>query len=87
LNDLPASLRSEVVSHTHGEIIKKINFFKERKKDPDFLWAILPLLRPIKLMPLDQLYTVGDHPDEIYFIKKGRIKLYIDIFDNLEDED
>lgn len=55
LNDLPAALRSEVVKHTHGEIIRKINFFKE--KDPDFLWAILPVLRPIKLMPGDVLYT------------------------------
>jgi predicted transcriptional regulator len=48
LNDLPASLRSEVVSHTHGSIINKINFFKD--KDPDFLWAILPTLRPIMIM-------------------------------------
>jgi hypothetical protein len=55
LNDLPAALRSQVVKHTHGEIIQKINFFKE--KDPDFLWAILPALRPIKLMPTDVLYT------------------------------
>ena len=62
MNDLPASLRSEVVSHTHGEIIKKINFFKD--KDPDFLWAILPALRPIKLMPTDILYVRGNHSDE-----------------------
>jgi len=55
LNDLPASLRSEVVKHTHGEIIQRINFFKE--KDSDFLWAILPALRPLKLMPTDVLYT------------------------------
>jgi hypothetical protein len=62
LNDLPAALRSEVVKHTHGEIIQKINFFKE--KDADFLWAILPALRPIKLLPGDVLYTQGDHSDE-----------------------
>ncbi|CDW89227.1 cation channel family protein [Stylonychia lemnae] len=62
LNDLPAALRSEVVKHTHGEIIQKINFFRE--KTPDFLWAILPALRPIKLMPTDVLYTQGDHSDE-----------------------
>mmetsp|Transcript_24313 Transcript_24313/g.23924 ORF Transcript_24313/g.23924 Transcript_24313/m.23924 type:complete len:481 (+) Transcript_24313:722-2164(+) len=77
LNDLPASLRSEVVSHTHGEIIKKVFFFKD--KDPDFLWAILPSLRPIKLMPFDTLYAQGDHADEIYFIKKGRVKLFLEL--------
>jgi len=57
LNDLPASLRSEVVQHTHGQIINKINFFRE--KDPDVLWSILPLLRPIQIMPNDVLYTQG----------------------------
>ena len=62
MNDLPAALRSEVVQHTHGEIIQKINFFRD--KDPDFLWAILPALRPLKLLPSDVLYTQGDHSDE-----------------------
>ena len=55
LNELPASLRSEVITHTHGEIIQKINFFRD--KDPDFLWAVLPILRPLKLLPNDILYS------------------------------
>lgn len=55
LNELPASLRSEVIYHTHGDIIQKINFF--RGKDADLLWSILPILRPLKLLYNDILYT------------------------------
>jgi hypothetical protein len=36
LNELPASIRAEVVSHTHSEIIKNIKFFEN--KEPDFLF-------------------------------------------------
>lgn len=81
MNELPASLRSEVIQHTHGDIINKINFL--RGKDPDILWAILPILRPLKLLPNDILYTQSEHADEIYFIKRGKIKLYVDI--NMND--
>lgn len=84
MNDLPAALRSEVVYHTHGEIIKKINLFND--KDPDFLWAILPALRPLKIMTSDTLYTSGDHADEVYFIKKGRMKMMIDVNEGILNE-
>lgn len=77
LHELPSSLRSEVIKHTHGEIIQKINFFRD--KDPDLLWAVLPILRPLKLLPQDVLYTQGEHSDEIYFIKQGKIKLYVEV--------
>lgn len=33
-------------------------------KDPDFLWKILPLLRPIKLEKGDVLYWRGDHAED-----------------------
>ena len=56
-------------------------------KDPDFLWRILPLLRPIKLEKGDVLYWRGDHAEDsknfinclsliVYFIMKGSIRLY-----------
>eukprot|EP00347_Sterkiella_histriomuscorum_P013799 403363320 len=72
---LPPSLRDEVLSNTFGEIIETIKFFKDLK-DPDFLWKILPLLRPVKLEKGDTLYWRGDHAEDIYFVLKGAIKLY-----------
>ena len=48
LNDLPLSLRSQIISCTHGEIIEKIDFFKDKQQD--FLLAIMPELKPLKLL-------------------------------------
>lgn len=55
LSEIPASLRAEVVSHTHGEIIKNIKFFND--KDPHFLFSILPILKPMKVYRKDILYN------------------------------
>jgi hypothetical protein len=60
---LPPSLRDEVLSNTYGEVIEKIKFFNEIK-DPDFLWKVLPLLRPVKLEKNDALYWRGDHAED-----------------------
>lgn len=60
---LPPSLRDEVLSNTYGEIIEKVQFFRDLK-DPDFLWKILPLLRPMKVDKGDILYWRGDHADD-----------------------
>jgi hypothetical protein len=60
---LPPSLRDEVIGNTYGEVIQNIRFFKELR-DPDFLWKLLPLLRPIKLEKGDVLYWRGDHSDD-----------------------
>jgi len=54
LNDLPLSLRSQVIACTHGEIIERIQFFKN--KNPDFLMSIMIELKPLRLSPGDILY-------------------------------
>lgn len=77
LKELPSNLRAEVIQHTHGEIIKKIKFFSD--KPLDFIWAILPMLRSIKVHLKDVIYNQGDLAEEIFFISNGRVKLYIDI--------
>jgi hypothetical protein len=73
LNDLPVSLRSQVIECTHGEIIEKIHFLKS--KPANFLSAILQHLKPLKLLIGDILYQQGDHAEEVYLIKLGKIKL------------
>jgi len=62
INDLPVSLRAEVLSHTHKRVIRKIVFFKEKK--PMFNWTILPLLKEMILPPKEVLYRYGDPSDE-----------------------
>lgn len=82
LSEIPASLRAEVVSHTHGEIIRNIKFFND--KDPHFLFTILPALKPMKVYKKDVLYNQGDYAEEVFFILKGRVKMYYDVNSGLE---
>eukprot|EP00347_Sterkiella_histriomuscorum_P009438 403341214 len=73
LAELPPSLKSEVVSHTHGNIIQGIKFFQD--KNPDFLWQVLPLLKNMKIYKGDILYSQGDHADE------SSVVMHIDLND------
>ena len=43
------------------------------------MWAIFPLLKPMKVSAKDVLYNQGDHAEEIFFIVKGRVKLFYDV--------
>jgi len=45
--------------------------------------AILPSLKPLKLLIGDILYQKEDHAEEIYLIKLGKIKLQVDIYELL----
>lgn len=73
LQELPASLRAEVVNYMHADVIKNIIFFKD--KSPDFLYAALPLVRRFNLPPKEVLYKEGEPAEEIYFVLKGQIRL------------
>jgi len=73
LQELPSSLRAEVLNHIHADIFKIIMFFKD--KGPEFLYASLPLVRRFNLPPKEILYIEGDPAEEVYFILKGQIKL------------
>ncbi|CAI2370128.1 unnamed protein product [Moneuplotes crassus] len=77
LNDLPSSLRSEVIAHTHGEVIRKILFFRD--KDISFMWKIVPMLKPLKAMAGLVIYNQQEKGKEMYFILKGRIKLWYNL--------
>eukprot|EP00345_Euplotes_harpa_P008198 CAMPEP_0168355470 /NCGR_PEP_ID=MMETSP0213-20121227/24570_1 /TAXON_ID=151035 /ORGANISM="Euplotes harpa, Strain FSP1.4" /LENGTH=487 /DNA_ID=CAMNT_0008367687 /DNA_START=1477 /DNA_END=2940 /DNA_ORIENTATION=+ len=77
LKDLPSSIRTEIITHTHGEIIRKIIFFRD--KDISFLWKILPMLRPLRVLTDDIIFNQEEKAKEMYFILKGRIKLWYNL--------
>ena len=81
---MPQSLRSQIISCTHGEIIEKLEFFKD--KEHDFLIIVMPELKPLKLNVGEILYQQKDHAEEIYMIKSGKVKLNVDINDFLSEE-
>jgi hypothetical protein len=54
MKDLPQNLRAAVISCTHGEIIQKIDYFKD--KESEFLYKVMPELKPMRIMQGDVLY-------------------------------
>ncbi|CDW85707.1 UNKNOWN [Stylonychia lemnae] len=82
LGQLPQSLRADVIQQSFGNIIRKIVFLQD--KNSDFLWFFLPALRPMKVYSKDILYNQGDHPEEVFFIQQGRVKLCYNVS---EDDD
>lgn len=84
LNELPSSLRAEVIMHTHGEIIRRIKFFED--KNSNFLWKILPMLKPMRMFPEDVIYNQGDKSEEIFFILRGRVKIMLNLNTDLDGE-
>jgi len=77
LKDLPSSLKTEVISHTHGEIIRRIIFFRD--KDLAFLWKVMPMLKPLRVLIDDIIYNQQEKAKEMYFIIKGRVKLWYNL--------
>ncbi|CAG9311648.1 unnamed protein product [Blepharisma stoltei] len=73
MNELPASLRTDVSLHMHHKIVEKIYFFQD--KDPGFISYIVPKLRTVSLQPGEFLYKEYEFPDEVYFLTKGRVNL------------
>jgi CRP-like cAMP-binding protein len=72
---LPPSLRDEVLSNTFGETLQHVRFFREMD-DIDFLWKVLPLLKPFKVERGEVLYWKGDTADDVFFLVRGAVTLY-----------
>ncbi len=72
---LPPSLRDEVLSNTFGETLEHITFFREMN-DIDFLWKVLPLLKPFKVEKGEVVYWTGDSAEDVFFLVRGSVTLY-----------
>ena len=70
--ELPLKIRCEVALAMHHGALKMIHFFQN--KDPTFIVAIVPLLKPFKAQKFECLFAKGDPPSEIFFIMKGRVE-------------
>jgi CRP-like cAMP-binding protein len=77
LQELPITLRDEVFIHKYQGLLDSIDFLRECENN-EFVWALVQLLRKIKVDKDDVVYWEGDFAEEIYFIKQGKIKLYSD---------
>eukprot|EP00742_Colponemidia_sp_Colp-10_P004514 GILJ01004818.1.p1 GENE.GILJ01004818.1~~GILJ01004818.1.p1 ORF type:complete len:942 (-),score=125.81 GILJ01004818.1:71-2896(-) len=71
LSELPTNLRCEVAMVMHSGVINKIPFFA--KRNAMFVATVVPLLQPVSVQEKDFVYQEGDHPDDMFFIAKGRV--------------
>ena len=69
-------MRNQIIESTHGEIIQKIDLFKD--KELEFVQELLPDLKPLKLFKGDLIYQEDDLASEIYLIKDGSVDLLKD---------
>lgn len=80
--DLPPSLKNEVVNFTIKSVAYQVPFFKD--KNQDFQTKVLPLLKSKNLYKNDIVFSEGDIADEIIFVLRGSVTLFVDISDLVE---
>ena len=69
LNDLPQSIRTEVLLYVHRDTIPHICIFKGRSKS--FIGTMLTILRPQHVAARDFIYHEGEGGYDMYFLVRG----------------
>lgn len=74
LNQLPISIRNEMLLKMHRKIIESFNFFRNCY-DQDFIINVIMYFKPTKAIRNEILIKQGDRPEEMLFIQQGIIEL------------
>ena len=74
VNNLPYTLKNQLMFIIYGNIIKKFNFFKECENS-DFILRILTSFIPMKAKKGAFIIHEGELVDNIIFVKEGRLSL------------
>ena len=69
MRELPPKLQIDLSSIIESQPLKGIRFFED--KSPQFIAALAPKLKPLKVSKGDYIFLKGDPLDGIYFIKNG----------------
>jgi len=75
------SIKGEIAKQAFRETIAAIKFFHD--KPPDFLWHFLPNLKQMNFYSGDFLYHQWEHAEDLFFIRKGKVKLMYDLMEGL----
>lgn len=70
-NDLPSNLKVDIARAMKSGYLKNISFFTSR--DDSFVAMMIPFLLPWNIQEKEKVYMVNDHPNQMYFIIKGRV--------------
>lgn len=87
MTEMPNNLRHMVIEKTHGPIIEKISFFKQKNDiNKNFTTQIIYELKNMNLQNGELLYQQNDMPEQMYFLFQGRFKLLVDLNAFIKDE-
>jgi hypothetical protein len=75
LNELPISLKEEVLYYQHGKLVENIHIFQEIEEN-DFVWSLVQRTQKIIYAKDDPIYWLGDFPENFYLLEQGKVKLY-----------
>eukprot|EP00884_Botryococcus_braunii_P013800 jgi/Botrbrau1/22420/Bobra.0091s0023.2 len=76
LQELPASLRTEVSMHLCKDLIAAVPFFDDA--EPGFVTSIVTLLKPSVHLKGDYIVREGEISRDMYFIKSGAVQVEIE---------
>ena len=68
INELPITLRDEVLQHQFQGLMTSLEFLRTCK-NTEFIWALVQMLKKIKVDKGDVIYVDGEFSEEIFFIK------------------
>ena len=74
-DELPKSLKYEVVTSMYGGAFKDFPFFS--KRDMAFVLFVMPKLKPLSLKENEYLYHEGEYADAMHMITRGRINFVL----------
>jgi hypothetical protein len=75
INDIPPSVRSELLYDMYKDVIKNFNFFSKRTKD--FISRVVFSMRPLRLFKNETLVIEGEYLSEVYFVRNGILSIHL----------
>lgn len=85
LIQMKPAMREEVLEKTHGKVLERVIFFKNR--DVEFIANTLKDLKPMNFHSEEVIFSQGDNiENNLYFIYEGSVKIKIDMKEIVVDE-
>ena len=75
LEELPASLREEVLYKQYGPLVEKIKILND-SDDNEFVWALVQLAQKISFGKDDTIYWQNDFSESFFMIYEGKVQLF-----------
>ena len=77
LSGMPKQVRTAVKLATTQDLIRKVRLFRDTT--PNFISAVVMLLRPSVVLNGDAIFRYGDFGEEMYFLDRGHLHVLIPV--------